>query len=109
MQNIYEVYLSSRGKCCCFILAVLVHVHIARVCIYERDEVWDVARLKKYKQNPNPLRVADLIYLGFCWTSDSIYLECQVLDIESNFFLWRKRKWRVIPKGILVADATVSL
>lgn len=78
------------------------------MCVYEWCEVWDVARLKKYKQNPNPLRVADLIYPEFCWTSDSIYSECQVMDIESNFFLCKKIKWRVIPKGILVADATSS-
>lgn len=81
--------------------------HCTCVCIWA-IEVWDVARLKKYKQNPNPLRVSDLIYPEFCRTWGSIYLECQVLGIESNFFLWQKRKWRVIPKGILVADATAS-
>lgn len=62
MENIYKVFLSSRGKCC-FILAMLVHVHIARVClcIYKWYEVWDVARLK---QNPNSLRVVDLVHTG---------------------------------------------
>lgn len=31
MENIYKVFLSSRGKC--FILAMLVHVHIAHMCV----------------------------------------------------------------------------
>lgn len=47
MENIYKIFLSSSGKC--FILTVLVPVHIAHmhVCVYKWYEVRDVARLKQ--------------------------------------------------------------